>query len=182
MKNKVTAMVYSPARDHHLREGDGFSISEIEKSERTIEELKRLNIKIDYNRRSSHPFNIEKLNTLDVPEVKYKSREPFVKKEKKRTPFIPQEIEEKEELPPKVKEEKEEIPKAEEVKEEGELIPLNELDGVGPATEEKFKQLGINSVQDLIKENPKELGMLIKGVSKNSVSEWIKQGKKLLKK
>ncbi|MEJ2248907.1 MAG: hypothetical protein P8Y97_04515 [Candidatus Lokiarchaeota archaeon] len=181
MKNKITAMVYSPARTRHLREGDGFSIPEINKSNRTIDELKRLKIKVDYDRRSSHSFNIEKLNELEVPEIKRKSRKPFIKKEKKRTAFIPPTIEKveiKEKAKPKIKKEKK-VEKEPDSK-VTEIIPLTELDGIGPATEDKFKQLGIEGIQDLIKEDPKELATLIKGASEEGISNWIEQGKKIL--
>jgi predicted flap endonuclease-1-like 5' DNA nuclease len=59
---------------------------------------------------------------------------------------------------------------------------LTELDGLGPKTEEKFNELGINSVNDLIKEDPAELATLIYGASESSIKDWINEGKKLLKK
>lgn len=91
MEKEQISLVQSPARDHHLREGDGFSLAEVEKSDKSIQQLKDLGIRIDYRRRSFYEYNIEILKELEIPEKKQEKREPFVKKEKKRTPFIPRE-------------------------------------------------------------------------------------------
>ncbi|MBD3215289.1 MAG: hypothetical protein GF311_21960 [Candidatus Lokiarchaeota archaeon] len=196
MEKEVISVVQSPARDHHLRTGDGFSLGEIEKSEKTIEQLKDLGIRIDYRRQSAHEINIETLNQLELPEKKKEQRAPFVKKEKKRTPFIPleerkkdeklEEVEEKiekkpekkkvEKKPKEVKKPKEKPKKAPKEK----TIPLTKLHRLGPKTEEKFKEIGINSVNDLVKENPDEIGTLVDGCSEDSVRSWIEEGKKLL--
>ncbi|TFF97088.1 MAG: hypothetical protein EU547_05255 [Promethearchaeota archaeon] len=60
-------------------------------------------------------------------------------------------------------------------------IPLTELHGLGPKTEERFKKVGVKSVNDLIKENASDLAVLIKGSSKKSIKDWIEEGKNLLK-
>ncbi len=167
-KEGFTAMVISPARDHYKREGNGFSIPEIRESGKTIQLVKQHGIKIDYFRTSIHEFNVKKLNKLEPIENKGPKREPFVKKEKKRTSYKPKESKQSEET---------------EVKErEGETIALTELDGLGPKTEDKFKELGINSVNDLINEKPADLAKLIYGASKSSIKNWIEEGKELLKK
>ncbi|MFX1353945.1 MAG: helix-hairpin-helix domain-containing protein, partial [Promethearchaeota archaeon] len=59
-------------------------------------------------------------------------------------------------------------------------IPLTALSGLGPSTEKKFIELGVNSVEDLIKENPEELSVLIKGVSEERIQKWIEEGKSLI--
>ncbi|TFF98175.1 MAG: hypothetical protein EU547_02275 [Promethearchaeota archaeon] len=174
-KESLKAMVISPSRKHHLREGNGFSLPEIKEAGKTIYLVKQHGIKIDYNRSSVHDFNVKKLKTLEPIERKGPKREPFVKKEKKRTPFKPKKSKEKDR-----EEEAEEIEQVEEEIPEGELISLTELDGLGPKTEEKFKELGINSVNELVKENPSELAKLIYGASKDSIKDWIKQGNELL--
>jgi len=175
--NSIKAMVISPSREHHLREGSGFSVPEIREADKTVHLVKQHGIKIDYNRTSIHDFNVEKLKTLEPIEKKGPKREPFVRKEKKRTPFKPRKTEKIEKGEEK-KEEKEE----KKVEPEIETIALTELDGLGPKTEEKFIELGIKSVNDLIKENPSELATLIYGASEDSIKEWIKQGRELLKK
>jgi predicted flap endonuclease-1-like 5' DNA nuclease len=196
MEKEIISVVQSPARDHHLRTGDGFSLVEIEKSDKTIQQLKDLGVRIDYRRQSAHEINIETLNQLEVPEKKEKKRTPFVKKEKKRTPFIPLEERKKEKQPEEVEEKIEKKPekkkiekKPKEVKKSKEkpkktpkekAIPLTKLHRLGPKTEEKFKEIGINSVNDLVKENPDEIGTLIDGCSEDSVRSWIEEGKKLL--
>lgn len=164
-KESMKAMVISPARDHHLREGNGFSLPEIRKAGKTVHLVKQHGIKIDYKRTSAHDFNIEQLKTLEPIEKEGPKREPFVKKEKKKTPFKGEKVE--------VKEEEEA---------EGEVISLTKLDGLGPKTEEKFNELGISSVNNLIKENPSELAKLVYGASEDSIKDWIKEGKELLKK
>jgi DNA polymerase/3'-5' exonuclease PolX len=65
------------------------------------------------------------------------------------------------------------------MKSEAEVIPLTELHGLGPKTEERFTKIGIKSVNDLIKEDPSELAPLIKGSSESSIKDWIEEGKRL---
>lgn len=177
MNEKLNATVQSPARDHHLRKGYGFSLKEIKEAGLTIEQAKQLSLKLDYRRRTAYDFNIERLKALELPEKKKsKKREAFVKKEKKEERFVPQEIEEPKEIE-KEKGKKEEIEIS-----EGEKIPLTELNGLGPKTEEKFHELGVMNVQDLLKENPEELATLINGCSENSISDWQKEAKEKTKK
>ena len=88
-KDAVKSVVKSPARDAHIRLGEGFSLSEIEASGHSLEVIKNLNVKIDYFRNSSHENNIYLLKSIKIPASKKKKREPFVLKEKKRTPFKP---------------------------------------------------------------------------------------------
>lgn len=171
-KESIKAMVESPARDHHIREGKGFSIPEIEEAGKNIHLVKQHGIRIDYKRTSVHDFNVEQLKTLEPIEKEGPKRDPFEKKEKKRTPFKGK----------KVTEEKIEKKEEKEAEPEVDLIALTELDGLGPKTEDKFKELGINSVNDLIKEDPAELATLIYGASESSIKDWISEGKKLLKK
>ncbi len=194
-KQKLIADVKSPSKDGHKREGIGFSLSEIKQAERNIEMLKDLNIKIDYFRKSTHLENIEKLKTIEVPKKKGKKKDPFVKKEKKRTefkpktekkivkkPVKPKAIPEKRAPKPKKKEKPRPIKvgKLEKIpKPAG--IPLTELSGLGAATAKKFNELGVNTVEDLVKEIPDELAALIKGVSSERLIKWIEEGKTLIK-
>ncbi|MBD3194267.1 MAG: hypothetical protein GF317_04375 [Candidatus Lokiarchaeota archaeon] len=191
MEEKVFAQVQSPAKDHHLRQGEGFSLSEIQESDHSISNLKDLGINIDYNRRSRYDFNIEKLKELEIPEKKTTPREPFVKKQKKRTPFIPREakpekkkeeqLEEELVKTPKKKKPTKEKQKPDKIsKKEQKEIPLTKLSRLGPKTEEKFSELGVTSVQKLIGEDPSELGTLIDGCSEKSVKKWIDEGKEML--
>ncbi|TFF85727.1 MAG: hypothetical protein EU518_00610 [Promethearchaeota archaeon] len=190
MEKELVSIVQSPSRDHHLREGGGFSLAEIEKSNKELEQIKDLGIKIDYRRQSAHKLNIEKLNQLEVPKKEKSKREAFVKKEKKRTPYRPKEKRKKEKkleekkITPEKKIEKKKVTKkpkekGKEVSEE-KLIPLTKLHRLGPKTEEKFKEIGVNSVNDLIKENPEDLATLIDGASVDSIEGWIKEAKELL--
>ncbi|MHA1805234.1 MAG: helix-hairpin-helix domain-containing protein [Promethearchaeota archaeon] len=120
----------------------------------------------------------EKEEIKETPEETGKKRKAKKEKEKK------VKVEPKKKVP----EQKEEIiekPKKEKKKEEipaEEPIPLTKLPGCGPATAKKLAEIGISCVQDLIEEDPEEIGMLIKGVSAERVKEWQEEGKKLINK
>jgi ribosomal protein L13E len=74
-------------------------------------------------------------------------------------------------------------PKVKEIsKEEVKGTSLTELSGLGDATEKKFMEVGVNYIEELIKEDPHELGMIISGVSEERIKKWIDEGKDLLKK
>ena len=60
--------------------------------------------------------------------------------------------------------------------------PLTKLSGLGATTSKKFKELGVNSIQELLKEDAEELSMLISGVSPERIKKWIQEGKELLNK
>ena len=191
-------IIKSPAKDAHLREGSGFSLLEIKTAGYELQTFKNLGIKIDYRRRSAHEKNIEMLKSLKMPERTQKKRDPFVAKEKKRTVYKPKTQKPKKKAAPKIKKEKvkeekpkkekikEEIPKIEEVKEEIKPTemgtPLTELQGLGPATAAKLNELGVSSIEDLIKEKPEEIGTLVKGLTAERISKWIEEGKEFLKK
>ena len=199
-KQNLVAIVKSPAKDGHLREGKGFSLTEIKEAGKDIYVLKALNIKIDYFRKSMHSENIEKLKTFKI-EIERKKKQPFIKKEKKRTSFkakteisvettVETAVETIEESPAKKKKEikkkpvkkaKSKVAKAEKVPEESKGIPLTELPGLGAATAKKFHDVGVNSCEDICKENPEELAPLVKGVSVEKLKKWIEEGKELIK-
>jgi len=187
-KTQLVPLVKSPAKDSHLRAGKGFSLKEIKSSGISINLLKKLNIKIDYFRKTIHPENIEKLNSIKEKKAKKEKKPPFVKKEKKKTPFKPKVEKPKikpseviKELPKEIKVITKGIPSKaikEEVKIQG--TPLTELSGLGATTEKKFIELGVNCIEELIKEDPKEIAQLIKGVSLKRVKSWIEEGKTLI--
>jgi predicted flap endonuclease-1-like 5' DNA nuclease len=190
-KQKYIAIVKSPAKDGHIRKGKGFSLKEIKEAGKTIELLKKLNIQIDFFRKSTLPENIEKLKSIDLPKEKRKKREPFVKKEKKRTPFKvkaerPKVVPAKKiAVTPKKPVIKPKPIKKEKVKKEKVIIeakgtPLTQLAGLGAATAKKFIELGVNNIEELCKENPEELATLIKGVSEERLTKWIEEAKELI--
>jgi ribosomal protein L13E len=180
MNDKINATVQSPARDHHLRKGYGFSLDEVKEAGLKVEEAKQIGINIDYRRKTSYDFNIEQLKELELPEKEKRTkRKPFVKKEKKKERFVPQEVvEEKEGKKAEKPTIEEKVPEVE----EGEGVALTELKGLGAKTEEKFHELGVMNVQDLLKEDPEELSTLIHGCSETSISDWQEEGREKLKK
>jgi len=196
-KQKIIAYVKSPSKKAHIREGKGFSLSEIKEAGKRVESIRKLKINIDYFRKSTNPENVEKLKSIKVTDKKRKKKRTFARKEKARTLFKPkvEKIKEtvdkvKEEIPVKkvvevkkkpAKKEKQKTAKIEKVKEEKVGIPLIELNGLGATTAKKFIELGVNTVEDLCKEKPEELAPLIKGVSVDKLKKYIEEGKKLLK-
>lgn len=88
---------------------------------------------------------------------------------------------ERQEKTQKKKPKKEITDKKQSLKSEVEVLPLTELHGLGPKTEERFTKIGIESVNDLVNETPSELAPLIKGSSKSTIKDWIEEGKRLLK-
>ncbi|MHA1669046.1 MAG: hypothetical protein ACTSV5_00555 [Promethearchaeota archaeon] len=195
-KNALKSVVKSPARDAHLKMGNGFSLSEIEASGHSLEVIKRLNIKIDYFRKSSHDHNIKSLKSIKIPDSKEKKREPFVQKEKKRTPYKPKTEKIRKNPTPtrkvtetKPKTKPEEKPKKETKKQpvkikpvETDKTPLVKLSGLGPTTVAKFSDMGVTCIEDLLKEKPEEIAPLIKGCSEVKISKWIEEGKELISK
>ena len=191
------ATVKSPAKDAHWRRANGFSLKEIKESGKNINQLRDMKIKIDYFRKSAYPENIETLKKIKIPKKEVEKRKPFVQKEKERTPFAPKKEKPKvvpkkivkkttkapiaKEKPKSIKKEKLKPVKAEKIKVEAKGTPLTDLPGLGVATAKKFIELGVDTVEELCKENPDELATLIKGVSADRLKDWIEYGKDLIK-
>jgi len=196
-KTKPIATVKSPSKKPHIRKGAGFSLSEIKEAGKNVNQLKRLNIKIDYMRKTSNSDNVKKLKELEIPKKEGEKREPFVKKQKKRTPFKPEKEKSKaapkkviEKAPKKsvakskpkpAKKEKTKPVKKEKAKVEPSGTPLTELSGLGAATVKKLVDIGVNNVEELCNEDPDEIASLIKGVSADRLKKWIGEGKDLIK-
>jgi len=196
---KIVAMVISPAKDAHMRKAKGFSLGEIQEAGKTVELLRKLNVDVDYFRKSKHENNIEKLRKLKDTGKKAKKKKPYEAKEKKRTPFKPhvskpkkktvKKVVAKKPAKPTKAAKKTSAPKKEKVKEElkpkkkelpeGETTPLTSLSGLGPATAKKFEDLGVSCAEELVKEDPAELAKLIKGVSEERIINWIIECKEL---
>jgi len=195
-KHPITATVKSPSKSAHLRPGNGFSLKEIKQAGKTVKLLLDLNIKVDYFRKSVNPINVEKLKSVEISKKKGKKREPFVKKERKRTPFKAKiekpkikkvakpKVTPKKTVPKTKKKEKVKLAKIEKLaKEPSEPTgpQLTDLSGLGATTAKKFIEIGVNNVEDLVKENPDEIVALIKGVSLERLKKWIEEGKEMVK-
>jgi predicted flap endonuclease-1-like 5' DNA nuclease len=119
-----------------------------------------------------------------------KEKEPISEEIKVKTP--PKEKVEPEIIAEEILIEKEILEPVEKVKEkskgkikskkEEKGTPLTELSGLGASAEKKLKEVGVNTVEDLIAENPDELIKLISGVSQERLVRWVEEGKVLLKK
>ena len=194
---KIVAMVISPAKDAHKRKAKGFSLGEIQEAGKTVELLRKLNVDIDYFRKSKHESNVDVLRKLKDIEKKGKKKKPFVAKEKKRTPFKPKASKPEKKAVKKVVVEKPvktvkkaPVTKKKRVKKEpkaikkelprAETTSLTSLSGLGPATAKKFEELGVSCAEELVNEDPAELAKLIKGVSEERIKNWISECKELL--
>ncbi len=149
-------IVISPSRKKDFKKGTGFSLREVNKSNKTLQDLKSAKIKIDFRRKSEYQQNIEYLNNLKLDLKKKPKREPYRKKEEKPKKIIKKKVIKK---PP---------------------IKLTLLNKLGPSTEKKMIEIGIPDVQTLIKEDPKEVASLVSGCSEERVIKWIEEGKRLV--
>ena len=193
---KIIAMVVSPAKDAHLRKAKGFSLGEIKEAGKSVELLRKMNIDIDYFRKSKNETNIEELKKVKDIGKKVKQKKPYEAKEKKRTPYKPKtpksikKVVEKVVVKKPAKAAEKASVKKERVKKEpkpskkeiskAETTALTSLSGLGPATAKKFEALGVSCAEELINEDPAELANLIKGVSEERVINWIVECKELL--
>ncbi|MHA1293339.1 MAG: ribosomal protein L13e [Promethearchaeota archaeon] len=203
MEEKIIPIVKSPSKKAHLRRGKGFSLKEIKIAGKNVKLLRDLKIPIDFFRKSVHNENIDKLKKIKAIKKPIKKKKPYVSKERiakketfkgyyKKRILVKEKVIPKEEpikKEPTVKKPRTKKPsvKAKQVKKlkepsEDKGIPLTKLPGLGPATAKKFEELGVNNVEQLCQENPKELAMLIKGCSEERIKNWIVEGKNLLNK
>jgi predicted flap endonuclease-1-like 5' DNA nuclease len=195
----IVATAISPAKDAHLRKGKGFSLTEIKEAGKTVEELRDLNVNIDFFRKSKHKTNIEDLKKLKSASKKAKKKKPYEFKDKKRTQFKPK-VEKAIKKPVKAVKatqpskdiKKAPASKKEKVKKESKSVKkespttettnLTSLTGLGPATAKKFEELGVTCVEELVNEDSSELATLVKGVSEERIAAWINECKELLNK
>ena len=189
---KIVAMVVSPAKDAHMRKAKGFSLGEVKEAGKSVELLRKLNIDVDYFRKSKNATNIEELKKIKDIGKKVKRKKPYVAKEKKRTPFKPKTPKTKKTVVEKVvvKKPAKTAEKAPTVKKEpkpskkeiskAETTALTSLSGLGPATAKKFEELGVSCVEELIVEDPAELSSLIKGVTEERIKTWISECKEIM--
>ena len=75
---------------------------------------------------------------------------------------------------------KEKPKKKKKEKKEEKGTQLTKLSGLGAATEKKFQEVGVTNIEELVKEKPEELEMLIQGISAQRIIKWIEEGKELL--
>jgi len=168
--------------------------------ESNVEQLKKLKV-VEKKGKKRPPF-VRKEKKVRVRKKKVKKKVKLVEdvevlpKEPavKATPIAKQKVKAKVKAVPEVKEKVETIPKTKvtpeakekpkkkkKEKEEEKGTPLTKLSGLGAATEKKFQEVGVNCIEELVKEKPDELGMLISGISAKRITKWINEGQELLK-
>jgi len=147
------------------RVGRGFSLGELKEANITLHDAKRIGLRVDLRRRSAHKENVESLKSF---------LKEFQKAEKKK-------VKEEREATAKEKEEsKEAIKEAPSEAISVERTPLTVLKGLGPKTEAKLKEVGVESVEELAEEDAEVLSEAT-GISVQKLSSWISEAKLLLK-
>ncbi|MHA1148891.1 MAG: ribosomal protein L13e [Promethearchaeota archaeon] len=189
-EEKIIATVKSPGKGNYIRKARGFSLKEIIEAGKNIYLLKQLGIDIDYRRKSSYNSNVDALKKLRAPKdkkTKKKKKRDWIPKEQRMKPkkakkkVAPKKKPKKKPVAKKAEPEKVKLKKEKITPPISDKMPLTELSGLGPATAKKFEELGVDCVQELIKEKPGELAMLIKGCSEERIGKWIEEGKERLK-
>lgn len=61
------------------------------------------------------------------------------------------------------------------------IFGLDRLTGIGPRTLEKLRSAGIETLEDLVKSNPRELSSAT-GIPAIRIVRWIEEARELLKK
>lgn len=157
------------------------------KKEPFILKEKKVRIRTKKDKKKRKPKKV-----AEPPISKQKIKKTTIAKEKVEKKSIPKEKIKEETIPKttiKLKKEaekpiKEKLPSKSEVipKEKLEIkgTPLTKLSGLGSTTEKKFIDVGVNNVEELIKENPEELSILLTGVSESRLKKWIEEGENLL--
>ncbi|MBS7287600.1 MAG: ribosomal protein L13e, partial [Candidatus Freyarchaeota archaeon] len=161
-------IVRIPKEASKVREGRGFSLGELKEANITLQDAKKIGLRVDVRRRSVHKENVESLKSFmkELQKAKKKAEKVAKKVEKKKEEVA-------EERRDKVKEAPGEM-----VPKEG--APLTTLKGLGPKTAEKLKEVGIESVEELAEEDA-ELLSEATGISVQKLSSWINEAKQLVK-
>ncbi|KYK35989.1 MAG: ribosomal protein L13e [Theionarchaea archaeon] len=150
-------------RQHDLRSGKGFSLSEIRTVGLNVPQARKLGIYVDSRRKTLHEFNVKTLEVLieerqkQLEEEKVeKMEEKEKKKEKEKVKKKPKKKEEKKRKE-KVEEKKEEKVKEKPVKKKEKAVQITEVKGVGKKRAEELNSVGISTVEDLLKADTEKL-------------------------
>lgn len=159
------AMEAQVRRQHDLRSGKGFSLSEIRTVGLNVPQARKLGIYVDSRRKTLHEFNVKTLEVLieerqkQLEEEKVeKMEEKEKKKEKEKVKKKPKKKEEKKRKEKeKVQEKKEEKVKEKPVKKKEKAVQITEVKGVGKKRAEELNSVGISTVEDLLKADTEKL-------------------------
>lgn len=66
MEERPEAMVLRLIRGRRRRKGRGFSVDEIQRAGLTLHKARMLSVSIDRRRRTSHPWNVQRLRSLHL--------------------------------------------------------------------------------------------------------------------
>ncbi len=147
-------------KQHDLRSGRGFSLSEIRTVGLNVPQARKLGIYVDPRRKTLHEFNVKALEVLmeerqkqleeEAEQVKVKEKEVREKEKKKK---------EKVKKKPRKKEERKRKEKVKEkpAKKKERAVQVTEIKGVGKKKAEELNSAGITTVEDLLKADAEEL-------------------------
>jgi hypothetical protein len=198
--SRVIATVVSRDPETRKRPGRGFSIPELKEAKISKILAKLMNVPIDGRRGTSYPENVAILKGLPKPEIKKKVRKP--KKEKVKVPKKKKvkvaAVAEKGAEAPAKKAAKKTAKKVAKAVRATPITPAEEkvtkaatpttpakektvgLETLPKITDElvkKIKDIDVGSLQQLAKEDAKELSKIL-GIDKKLVQEWIDFAKK----
>jgi len=151
-----------------VRLGRGFSLGELKEANINLHDAKRIGLRVDLRRRSTHKENVESLRAL-LKELQKAEKKKGVKEDKKTAA--------KKEKESRVEETQKEI-SSEAIL--GGRTPLTTLKGLGPKTEAKLREVGVESVEELAEEDA-ELLSEATGIGVQKLSSWISEAKQLVK-
>jgi len=150
---KLQALV---KRKRRIRAGRGFSKGELREVNLSLKEARELGIPVDIRRSTRHDENIEILKSylaeaLHAKEPPRSSEAVFDRnvKEKRKDKAVKT------------------------------MLDLTQVPGIGPKRAQQLKNVGVNSVEDLVKADPKEVSRNLQ-VTEKTVSKWIANAKQIL--
>jgi len=143
-------------RKGRIRAGRGFSRGELREVNLSVKEALKLGIPVDVRRSTRHDENIEILRSFLTKSLQAKK-------------------------PPRPAETVSHIKarKKSESKEVETMLNLTQVPGIGEKRAQQLKNLGIDSIEKLVKADPKEISKRLR-VTERSVSKWIADAKQIL--
>jgi len=150
---KLQALV---KRKRRIRAGRGFSRGELREVNLSVREALNLGIPVDVRRSTRHDENVEILKSY-LAEALHVEKSP-----KSAVTISDRNVKKKS---------KEKTGKT--------MLDLIEVPGIGQKRAQQLKNAGINSIDELVKADPKEVSKNLQ-VTEKTVSKWIANAKQLL--
>lgn len=146
-----------------LREGNGFSLTELKEAGLTVAQAKRLGVRVDERRRSLHAFNVQALRELQKAPLEEK----------------PKPVRAKAAAPQKKAEAPKRAAAAPKEKAVAASIPLTEVKGIGEKRAESLAVAGIKDARDLVAVDLEPLAKRAK-IPFKTLQKYQEEAKKLI--